>query len=139
MWYHLNVLGISTNELVGHAFNKRITSNLVFRTLNILVKNKRPFKDLIVYSERGCQHYSNEYCKVINQHEFQDSMFKHSNCFDNTTIESCRGMLKNELEYHQDYEIELEVINDITKYIEPEYIEPEYNQARIQKGLGYKA
>ncbi|MBE0406767.1 hypothetical protein ACT3TI_08370 [Psychrobacter sp. AOP22-C1-22] len=48
-------------------------------------------------------------------------------------------MLKNELEYHQDYEIELEVINDITKYIEPEYIEPEYNQARIQKGLGYKA
>lgn len=61
-------------------------------------------------------------------------MFKHSNCFDNTTIESCRGMLKNELEYHQDYEIEFEVINDITKYIEPKY-----NQTRIQKGLGYKA
>ena len=43
-------------------------------------------------------------------------------------------MLKNELEYHQDYEIEFEVINDITKYIEPKY-----NQTRIQKGLGYKA
>lgn len=55
------------------------------------------------------------------------------NCFDNATIESSWGILKNELVYHQDYKTRFEAINDIIKYIELEY-----NQARIQKGLGYK-
>lgn len=55
------------------------------------------------------------------------------NCFDNATIESFWGILKNELICHQHYKTRFVAIIDIIKYIELYY-----NQTRIQKVQGYK-
>ena len=127
------VKDIYTKELVGYAINKRMTTDLVCRALNMAIKNKRPNQQLIVHSDRGSQYCSHAYYKIIKQHKLKGSMSRRGNCFDNAPIESFWGILKNELVYHEDYKTRFEAISDITKYIELDY-----NQTRIQKGLGYK-
>ncbi len=138
-WLYLaGVKDIYTKELVGYAINKRMTTALVCRALNMAIKNKRPSSNLIIHSDRGSQYCSHEYHKIIKQHKFKGSMSRRGNCFDNAPIESFSGeehcsARKNELVYHQDYKTRFEAISDITKYIELDY-----NQTRIQKGLGYR-
>ena len=133
-WLYLaGVKDIYTKELVGYAINKRMTTDLICRALNMAIKNKRPNQQLIVHSDRGSQYCSHAYYKIIKQHKLKGSMSRRGNCFDNAPIESFWGILKNELVYHEDYKIRFEAISDITKYIELDY-----NQTRIQKGLGYK-
>ena len=127
------VKDIYTKEILGYAINKRMNTDLVWRALNMAIKNKRPSQALIVHSDRCSQYCSYEYHKIIKKHKFKGSMSRLGNCFDNARIESFWGILKNELVYHQDYKTRFEAINDIIKYIELEY-----NQTRIQKGLGYK-
>ena len=127
------VKDLYTKELVGYAIHKRMTADLVYRALNMAIKNKRPSQGLILHSDRGSQYCSYDYHKIIKKHRFKGSMSRRGNCFDNAPIESFWGVLKNELVYHEDYKTRFEAISDITKYIELEY-----NQTRIQKGLGYK-
>uniref|UniRef100_UPI0024DE7E2F IS3 family transposase n=1 Tax=Acinetobacter nosocomialis TaxID=106654 RepID=UPI0024DE7E2F len=65
--------------------------------------------------------------------DFQGSMSKKGDCFDNAPIESFWGILKNELVHHRNYKTREEAKVDITKYIELFY-----NQRRIQKDLDFK-
>ena len=134
-WLYLaGVKDLYNKKLVGYAIGKHMTADLVYRALNMAIKNKRPSSNLILHSDRGSQYCSNEYHKIIKQHKFKGSMSRRGNCFDNASIESFWGVLKNELVYHQDYKTMFAAISDIIGYIELYY-----NQTRIQKGLGYKS
>ena len=134
-WLYLaGVKDLFTKELVGYAMGPRMTADLVCRALMAAVKNKRPAKGLIVHSDRGSQYCSHAYHKIIDQYGFIGSMSGRGNCFDNAPIESVKGILKNELIYHQDYKTRFAAMTDIRQYIELYY-----NQTRIQKGLGYKS
>ena len=82
------VKDIYTKELVGYAINKRMTTDLVCRALNMAIKNKRPNQQLIVHSDRGSQYCSHAYHKIIKQHKLKGSMSRRGNCFDNAPIES---------------------------------------------------
>ncbi len=62
--------------------------DLVCRTLNMVIKNKVPSQGLIVHSDRGSQHCSHTYHKIIKQHHFKGSMSGKGDCFDNAPIES---------------------------------------------------
>ena len=100
-WLYLaGVKDLYTEELVGYASNKRMTADLVWKALNMAIKNKPPSSNLIVHSDRGSQYCSHAYHKIINQHQFKGSMSGKGNCFDNAPIESFWGVLKNELVYH---------------------------------------
>ena len=130
-WLYLaGVKDVYTKELVGYAINKRMTAELVCKALNMAIRNKRPNHTLIVHSDRGSQYCSEVYRSIITKHQFNGSMSRRGNCYDNAPIESFWGTLKNELVYHHNYQTRLEAISDIVKYIELEY-----NQTRIQKGL----
>ena len=134
-WLYLaGVKDLYTKELVGYAINKRMAADLVYRALNMAIKNKRPSQGLIVHSDRGSQYCSHACHKIIKQHQFIGSMSGKGNCFYNAPIESFWCTLKNELVYHQDYKTRFTVINDITQYIELYY-----NQTSIQKDLGYRS
>lgn len=134
-WLYLaGVKDLYTKELVGYAINKRMTADLVCRAFNMAIKNKRPSQRLIAHSDRGSQYCSHAYHKIIKRHQFAGSMSAKGNCFDNASIESFWGVLKNELIYHQDYKTRFAAITDIIRYIELYY-----NQTRVHKGLGYKS
>ena len=59
-------------------------------------------------------------------------MSRKGNCYDNASMESFWGTMKNELVYHQHYATREQAIREIT-----EYIEVFYNRQRRQARLGY--
>ena len=132
-WLYLaGIKDLFTNEIVGYAIDKHMTSKLVCDALNMAVSNQKPGKGLIVHSDRGSQYCSKDYRSILQKYKFLGSMSRKGNCYDNAPIESFWGTLKNELVYHKDYKTRSEAKADIAQYIELEY-----NQTRIQKGLGW--
>ena len=55
------------------------------------------------HSDRGSQYCSHEYRKILEKCDFQGSMSKRGDCYDNAPIESFWGILKNELVHHCNY------------------------------------
>ncbi len=109
-----------------------MTAQLVCNALSMASRNQKPSHGLIVHSDSGSQYCSNEFRNMLEKYEFQRSMSKRGDCFDNAQIESFWGILKNELVHHRNYKTREEAKADITKYIELFY-----NQRRIQKGLDF--
>ena len=129
-WLYLaGVKDLYTKELVGYAINKRMTVDLVCQALNVVIKNKRPSKGLVIHSDRGSQYCSHTYHKVIKQHQFTGSMSGKGNCFDNAPIESFWGVLKNEPVYHQNYKTRFAAINDTLDILSCIIIRLEFKKA----------
>jgi putative transposase len=119
-------------EIVGYALGERITKDLVVSSLLMAVKRKQPDPGLIHHSDRGSQYCSYEFTKLLDLFKIRASMSRRGNCYDNATMESFWGTLKNELVYHQRYATRQQAIQEIT-----EYIEIFYNRQRRQARLGY--
>ena len=123
---------IFNGEIVGYALGARMTKGLVMQSLFRAVAKKRPPAGLIHHSDRGSQHCSYKYRKLLAQFKMESSMSRKGNCYDNAPMESFWGTLKNELVHHSRYATRQEAIREIT-----EYIEIFYNRQRRQKRLGY--
>jgi len=133
-WLYLAALkDLYTKQVVGYNLNERMTSQLVCNALSMAIRNHTPSRNLIVHSDRGSQYCSHDYRNMLEKYDFQGSMSKRGDCFDNAPIKSFWGILKNELVHHCNYKTREEAKADITKYIELFY-----NQQRIQKGLDFK-
>ena len=113
--------------------NERMSGELGWNGLAMAMRNQKPTKGLMVQSDRGSQYGSREYRKMREKWDFQGSMSKRGDCYDNAPIESFWGILKNELVHHCNYKTRDEAKADITKYIVLFY-----NQRRIQKSLDFK-
>lgn len=121
-----------TGEVVGHAMGKRMTKELVSRSLFRSVAAKGPDKHLLHHSDRGSQYCSHDYRRLLDQFGMKVSMSRKGNCYDNAPIESFWGTLKSELVNHRRYKTRQEAINEIR-----EYIEIFYNRQRRQARLNY--
>ena len=133
-WLYLAALkDFYTKQVVGYSLGKRMTADLVCKALSMAIRNHNPEKGLIVHSDRGGQYCSYEYRKLLRKYDYQGSMSKKGDCYDNAPIESFWGKLKNELVHHNHYQTREEAQIDIIKYIELFY-----NQRRIQKDLNFK-
>ena len=119
-------------EIVGYAMGERLTRNLVNQSLLQAVTTRRPEKGLLHHSDRGSQYCSYEYQGLLRQFGLVVSMSRSGNCFDNAPMESCWGIIKQELINHRHYRTRREAIEDIT-----EYIEIFYNRQRRQAKLGF--
>jgi len=125
---------LCTGEIVGYAMGERLTRNLVSQSLLRAVAAKRPAGGLIHHSDRGSQYCAHEYRRILGHFDFQASMSRKGNCYDNAPMESFWGTLKQELVHHRHYTSRQEAIRDIT-----EYIEIFYNRQRRQSRLGFLA
>jgi transposase InsO family protein len=119
-------------EIIGYALGSRITKELVITSLLMAVKRKHPPPGLINHSDRGSQHCSLEYRKLLDRFHMKAFMSRKGCCYDNAPMESFWGIMKNELVYHRHYATREQAIREIT-----EYIEIFYNRQRLQKRLGY--
>jgi len=119
-------------EIVGYAMGERITKNLVSESLFRAVTAKRPDKGLIHHSDRGSQYCAVQYRKLLEQFGMMASMSRKGNCYDNASMESFWGTLKQELVHHRKYKTRQEAMREIS-----EYIEVFYNRQRRQARLGY--
>ena len=57
---------------------------------------RRPKAGLIVYSDRGSQYASKQYCMLLKKHRFVGNMSRIGNCWDYSVAESFFGWLKGE-------------------------------------------
>lgn len=129
--YVAGVKDLFSKEIVGYAVGSRMTTELCLDALNMAIKGRRPKAGLIVHSDRGGQYCSQAYRQHLVQNQFQCSMSRKGNCYDNAPIESFWGSLKNELIHQSQYESRMQVRGEII-----EYIEIFYNRMRRHTKLG---
>jgi putative transposase len=132
-WLYLAmVLDLFGRKVVGWSMSHRIDRHLVMDALTMAVKNRRPPPNLIHHSDRGSQYASNDFQKLLDDHDMICSMSRKGNCWDNAVAESFFHSLKTELVHHEDFATREEARLAIF-----EYIEVFYNRIRRHSSLGY--
>jgi len=132
-WLYLAVLiDLYSRAVVGWAMSERITAGLANDALVMAVWKRKPYKGLMVHSDRGSQYASDLYQKTIKEHGFICSMSRKGNCWDNAPSESFFHTLKVELIHHRRYRTRQEATQDIF-----EYIEVFYNRQRRHSTIDY--
>ena len=121
-----------TGVIVGYAMGERLSKNLISQSLYREVTAKRQPEGLLHHSDRGSQYCSCEYRHLSDQLGVRVLMSGKENCYDNASMESFWGTLKQELVHHCHYISRREAIQDIT-----EYIEIFYNRQRLEAKLGF--
>lgn len=129
--YVAGIKDLYTCEVVGHAMESRMTTDLVRQALAMALGAKRPRPGLIHHSDRGSQYCAQDYQDQLRQFGLIPSMSRKGNCYDNAPMESFWGTLKNELVHHRRYETREQARREIT-----EYIEIFYNRQRRHSRLG---
>lgn len=127
-WTYLaSVLDLHTNKIVGWAYEKRMTTNLVINALqNARLQQKYP-TGVILHSDRGSQYTSDVYRKLVTQCGLNISFSRKGCPYDNACIESFHATIKKECIYRSKYGTFEDAKSSIFKYIEGWY-----NSRRIQ-------
>ena len=110
--------------------SRHIDADLVCKAMNMAIFNRCPKGQVICHSDRGKQYASTSMQKLIEKHQFQMSMSRKGDPWDNAMMESFFGKLKIEWADHI-YKTHEEAKTDIFKYIETFY-----NRVRRHSSLG---
>ena len=133
-WLYLAlVMDLYSRRIIGWAMADNLERWLAIDALQMALETRQPPPGLIHHSDRGSQYASHDYQALLTQHQFQVSMSRKGNCYDNAPMESCIGTLKTEQVYHRHYATRAEAKTDIF-----EYIEVFYNRFRRHSALGYQ-
>ena len=132
--YLAAVLDLHSRKIVGWAMEDHMESSLPLAALNMALKQRRPQPGLLHHSDRGVQYASGHYRHALKSSGMEASMSRKANCYDNASMESFWGTLKNELVYRRRYRTRDEARRSI--FI---WIETYYNRVRLHSSLGYKS
>ena len=133
-WLYLAaVLDLYSRRIVGWAMDDHMQTGLISRALKMAVRHRLPDNGLLHHSDRGSQYASEEYRMLIEIHQFQMSMSRKANCWDNAPMESFFGSLKTEW-----LKFECLKTREQAKQSVFEYIEVFYNRKRKHQSLDYQ-
>jgi len=132
-WMYLAGLkDLFDGELVGCSLFVRMIQDLVMKPLLGAVVNRRPNKGLVHHSDHGSQYCAKDYQKLLRQFGMRPSISRKGDCWEDSPMESCGGILKTEFIDHRRFATREQARRDIT-----EHIEIGYNRMRKQARLGY--
>ena len=130
-WLYLAVvLDCFSRKIVGWAMGSHIEATLVCDALRMAVAHRCPETSVICHSDRGRQYASSSMRQLIEEHDFQMSMSRKGDPWDNAMMESFYGTLKTEWcdgTYHNREEARTDIFK---------YIETFYNLTRRHSSLG---
>jgi transposase InsO family protein len=130
--YLAAILDALSRKVIGYAMSKAITKELTLEALKMAISKRNPPKGCIHHSDRGVQYASHDYMDVLKANEFQISMSRKGNPYDNAAAESFMKTYKYEEVYLSEYDTyEEAVLNGIR------FIEDVYNAKRLHSSLGY--
>jgi putative transposase len=127
------ILDVFSRKAIGYALSKRLDTKLTLGALHMAISDRHPEPGCIHHSDRGVQYASREYVKELTCYNFQISMSRKGNPYENAHAESFIKTLKSE-------EVELweyRTMEDLQERI-PNFIEDVYNQKRLHSSLGYR-
>lgn len=124
---------IYTRKVVGWSMDTRIKESIVLNAFAQACGREHPSAGLIVHTDRGSQ-FAGSFQSILRKHQFQASVSRKGNPYDNALMESFFRTLKRELlngTKYEDFEFaKLEVFK---------YIELYYNTKRMHSALGYES
>ncbi len=132
-WLYLAVvLDLFSRKVVGWALEATLASALVEEALTMAVGRRQPPPGLLLHSDRGSQYAGYDYQALLQTYEFQCSMSRKGNCWDNAVVERFFGTLKREWTHDRSF-----LTRQEAKATVIEYIEMFYNSHRRHSTLGY--
>jgi putative transposase len=110
------VMDLFSRKFVGWAMSAHIDTELTRSALTLALGTRRPGKQLLHHSDRGCQYCATDYRKQLADAGIAVSMSRRANCYDNAPMESANGTLKVERVHDQHYATRQQAIDDLTAY-----------------------
>ena len=116
-WCYLaSVLDLHSKKIIGYAFGKRMTNDLVVKALKNAYYNQNPNK--IFHTDLGSKYTSNDLKELCKEFNIIQSFSKKGCPYDNACIESFHSSIKKEEIYRNTYRTFEEANIAIFKYIE---------------------
>ena len=132
-WTYLAiVMDLFDLKVVGWAYGKNMTDDLVIGAFKKALVNRGLDKDGIFHSDRGSQYTSNDFEHLLEELGIKHSYSKKGYPYDNASMESFNAILKKEEVNVNTYKTFEEA-----KLVIFEFIESWYNNKRIHSSLGY--
>lgn len=124
------LMDLYSRRIVGWHMSQDMTEELVAQALRNAISDRQPAAGLIHHTDRGGQYAAKEYRQILARARMRQSMSRADDCYDNASMESCFGTIKNELEMTE-YKYYSEALKEIASYIEY------YNVERRHSSLDY--
>ncbi|KGF08582.1 transposase [Tissierellia bacterium S5-A11] len=122
------ILDMYSNEIISYDLSLSPNLKQISTMLRKAFRKFPKLKNLILHSDQGWQYQHKYYVNELKKHGIKQSMSRKGNCYDNSTMETFFGRLKNEVYYG--YEKSYRSFEEFSKTIE-KYIYY-YNNERIQ-------
>jgi len=82
-WLYLaSVMDLYSRRIVGWAFGKQATKELVIGVLEMGVKHRKPVPGLVFHSDKGSQYTSYAFKDALERHQLRQSHAGTGNCFE---------------------------------------------------------
>ena len=134
-WLYLAiVLDFYSRRIVGWAVSNRLKKDLALDALRRAIAVRAPAPNLIHHSDRGSQYCSDDYLRLLKDHDMISSMSGKGNCYDNAMVETVFKTIKSELLWRTSYQSRRQAEIAIGQYIDGFY-----NPRRRHSALGYKS
>ena len=96
-WLYLAVvIDLYSRKIVGWSMSSRMKAQLVCDALQMAIWQRRPKSGLIHHSDRGSQYASRQFRRLLSAQDFEGSMSRKGDCWDNAVLESFFDSLKQE-------------------------------------------
>jgi transposase InsO family protein len=133
-WGYLAVvLDLASRRVVGWAYRRLATVELVSSALQRALPRLTGRRPLLHHSDRGIQYASRPYQDLLARHGIRPSMSRRQNCWDNAPVESFFSTLKTELLPASPWADAAEAEQAIADYV------AFYNQHRLHSTLDYRS
>jgi putative transposase len=131
-FYLAAIIDLYARLVVGWAMSAVNDRHLTIAALDQAIRRRCPKAGLLHHSDRGSTYASEDYRRILEEHDIECSMSRTGNCYDNAAMESWFSTFKFELG---------ETFESIRQAKDQafDYIEVFYNQRRRHSSIGYVA
>ncbi len=126
------ILDACSQRVIDYTVSTGLDTTLTLEALRMAIAERKPSPGAIRHSDQGVQYASSEYVDELKRHDFEISMARTSNAYENTRME---GFFKT-LKYEEMYLYEYEALRDVMIRL-PYFIGEVYNLKRLDSVLGY--
>jgi putative transposase len=131
-WLYLAVVvDLFARKVVGWSMKPSLSKELALDALLMAVWRRKPAGRVVVHSDQGSQHGSDDFKRFCHAHNLEPSMSRRANCRENAVAESFFSSLKKERIRKRIYKT-----RDLARADVFDYIEVFYNRTRRHSHLG---
>jgi putative transposase len=131
-WLYLAVVvDLFARKVVGWPMKPSLSNKLALDALLMAVWRRKPAGRVVVHSDQGSQHGSDDFKRFCHAHNLEPSMSRRANCRENAVAESFFSSLKKERIRKRIYKT-----RDLARADVFDYIEVFYNRTRRHSHLG---